>query len=291
MLSLTFASSIAEVVILGAVLPFIGILIQPEKVFNSPVMAGIIRTLGIASPAGLILPLTVAFAVAAIVAAGLRILLLWISIRLGNAIGADLSIEVYRRTLYQPYCVHVARSSSEIISGITQKVGTATSVLISIVTVATSAALFAAIMLTLLVIDPIVATVAVISFGICYGIIALLTRHRLLRNSQRIAQEQTWVVKALQEGLGAIRDVLLDSTQTVYCDVYRKAIQQLQRANGENTYINQAPRYAMEGLGADCRFGLRIEPSIWRSGGGYAGIRSSCAWCATPPSSGPAVIC
>jgi ATP-binding cassette, subfamily B, bacterial PglK len=249
MLGLTLASSVAEVVSLGAVLPFIGILTQPEKVFNSPAMARVVRALGIASAADLVLPLTVAFAVAAMAAAGLRVLLLWVSIRLGNATGADLSIEVYRRTLYQPYSVHVARSSSEIISGITQKVATATSVLVSIVTVVTSAALFIAILLTLLAIDPMVATVAVISFGACYGIIAWQARRRLLGNSQCIAQEQTQVVKALQEGLGAIRDVLLDGTQTIYCEVYRKAIQQLQRASGENLYITTSPRYAMEALG------------------------------------------
>jgi ATP-binding cassette subfamily B protein len=56
-----------------------------------------------------LLPLTIGFASAALIAGALRLVLLWISIRLGNATGADLSLEVYRRTLYQPYSVHVAR--------------------------------------------------------------------------------------------------------------------------------------------------------------------------------------
>ena len=248
LLGLTLASSCAEVVSLGAVVPFIGILTQPQKVFAYPIVGSVAQALGIASAENLVLPLTIAFAVAALVAGGLRLLLLWVSIRLGNATGADLSIEVYRRTLYQPYRVHVARSSSEIISGITQKVGTATSVLISLTAVVTSAALFAAIMMTLLAIDPMVATVALIGFGGGYGMIAWRTRRRLVRNSQCIAQQQTTVVKALQEGLGAIRDVLLDGTQAVYSGIYGKSIRLLQRASGENTYINQAPRYAMESL-------------------------------------------
>jgi ATP-binding cassette, subfamily B, bacterial PglK len=249
LLGLTLVSSLFEVISLGAVLPFIGILTQPEKVLDSPLMAGVVQTLGISSAENLVLPLTITFAVAAVVAGGLRLLLLWVSIRLANATGADISIEVFRRTLYQPYHVHVARSSSEIISGITLKVGTVTSVLMSLVAVATSVALFVAILLALLAIDPMVATVAMISFGVVYVIIAWKARHRLARNSQCIAREQTQVVKALQEGLGAIRDVLLDGTQAVYSDVYRKAIQQLQRARGENTYVNQAPRYALESLG------------------------------------------
>ena len=249
MLGLTLASSIAEVVSLGAILPFIGILTQPEKVFNYPLMAGIIRALGVTTPSGLVLPLTVAFASAAIIASGLRLLLLWVSIRLANATGADLSLEVYRRTLYQPYCVHVARNSSEIISGITQKVATATSVLMSFVTVATSGVIFIAIFFTLIAIDPNVAIAAIASFGSGYAFIAWLMHNRLVRNSHYIATEQTQVVKALQEGLGAIRDVLLDGAQAVYSNVYGKAIQQLQRANGENTYMNQFPRYAMEAMG------------------------------------------
>lgn len=249
MLGLTLISSFAEVVSLGAVVPFIGILTQPEKVFNAPLISGVVQRLGITTAADLVMPLTVAFAVAALIAGGLRLLLLWVSIRLSNATGADLGVEVYRRTLYQPYRVHVARSSSEIISGITQKVETATKVLTSIVTVATSAALFVAILATLFFINPVVATVAVLSFGTGYGIIAWSTRRRIKSNSQCIAQEQTQVVKTLQEGLGAIRDILLDGTQAVYCEAYKNSIQRLRNATGENQYINLGPRFVMEALG------------------------------------------
>lgn len=271
LLGLTVLSSFAEVISLSAVLPFIGILTQPEKVFDSPSMAGIVKVLGITSGAELVLPLSIAFAVAALFAGALRLLLLWVSIRLGNATGADLSIDVYRRTLYQAYSVHVARSSSEIISGITQKVATATSVLISVVAVITSTALFIAIMVTLLAIDPMVAIIAAVSFGSAYGIIAWLTRRRLVHNSQCIAQQQTQVVKALQEGLGAIRDVLLDGSQAVYCDIYRKAVIQLQRAGGENNFISQAPRYAMEALGM-ALIGAFVLALSYRTGGVAAAL-------------------
>ncbi len=249
LLVLTLVSSLAEIISLGAVLPFIGILTQPEKVFNTPWIQPIVTVLGLQTPKDLVVPLSLAFAIAALVAGGLRLLLLWANIRLASVTGADLSIEVYRRTLYQPYHVHISRSSNEIISGITQKVITATSVLTALITVATSITLFIAVLTTLFVISPLVATLASISFGISYMLIVLKSRRRLILNSQCIAHEQTQVVKALQEGLGAIRDVLLDGTQPVYCDVYRKAIQQLQRANGENAYISLSPRYLMETLG------------------------------------------
>ena len=47
----------------------------------------------------LVLPLTIAFVLAALASGAVRMLLLWASTRFTFAAGADLSIEVYRRTL------------------------------------------------------------------------------------------------------------------------------------------------------------------------------------------------
>ena len=41
--------------------------------------------------------------------------------RLAYATGADFSIDIYRRTLYQDYSAHVSRNSSEVLNGIITK--------------------------------------------------------------------------------------------------------------------------------------------------------------------------
>lgn len=250
LVTLILVSAFAEVVTLGALLPFLSILTSPKHVFNHQIVSDLALAVGITSPDDLILPLTLAFAAAALFAGAIRILLLWVSSRLAFATGADLGIEVYRRTLYQPYRVHVGRNSSEVISGITSKVdGVVFGVLLPLLTLVSATILLVAVTLALLFIDPMVAMAAVIGFGSSYALIAHMTRRRLYRNSQRIAYEQTQVVKALQEGLGGIRDVLLDGTQPIYCDIYRKADYPLRLGQGNNIFIGQSPRYLMEALG------------------------------------------
>lgn len=250
LLGLMVVSAFAEVVSLGAVLPFIGILTAPERVFSHHLVADVAQTFGVTTAGQLVLPLTIMFATAALVAGGIRILLLWVTTRLAVVSGADLSIEVYRRTLYQPYSVHAARNSSDTISGITGKVDiTVFGVMLPLLSLFSSTVLLVAVMFALIVIDPVIALVATIGFGASYGLITWLTRRRLVRNSERIAHEQTQVIKALQEGLGGIRDVLLDGTQPVYCDVYRHADHPLRRAHGNNLFIAGSPRFAMEALG------------------------------------------
>jgi ABC-type multidrug transport system fused ATPase/permease subunit len=247
---LMLVGALAEVVSLGAVLPFLGILTAPQAVFNYRIVARLAHAWGITTPAQLLLPLTVAFAAIALLAGGIRLLLLWVSTRFIFATGADLSIEVYRRTLYQPYSVHVARNSSEVISGITNKVsGTVLGVLLPLMTLMSSIMLLVMVPVALIAIDPMVALVASAGFGASYALISGFSRRRLELNSRRIADEQTRVVKALQEGLGGIRDVLLDGSQPVYCEVYRRADQMLRRAQGDNVFIAQSPRSSMEALG------------------------------------------
>ena len=157
---------------------------------------------------------------------------------------------MYRRTLYQPYRVHVARSSSQIISGITTKVGgTMLGVLLPSLTLISSSTAILAITLALLAIDPAVALASSLCFGASYAVITWRSGRRLHSNSLLIAREQTALVKALQEGLGGIRDVLLDGTQAVYCESYGRADRQLRRAQGANVYMSQSPRYSIEALG------------------------------------------
>jgi ABC-type multidrug transport system fused ATPase/permease subunit len=242
-------SAFAEIVSLGAVLPFLGILISPEEVYNHHLAGGVVQSLGVTSADELVLPLTIAFVVAALIAGIIRMLLLWLSTRLAYASGTDLSIDVYQRTLYQPYSVHIARNSSEVVSGVTNKVSQTVSVLTLFLILVGSSVSLVAIIGTLIAIDPIVALVAATGFGFSYGLVTWLTRLRLKHNSQRVAREQTQMIKALQEGLGGIRDVLLDGTQSVYCNIYRRADYSLKRALASNQFIAGSPRFAMEALG------------------------------------------
>ena len=248
-LGLMLVSAFAEIVSLGAVLPFLGVLVSPDRIFNHPLSTDMVQFLRITSADQLVLPLTIAFVTVTLVAGSIRMFLLWVSTQFAFASGTDLSRDVYQRTLYQPYNVHIARNSSEVISGVTGKVNQTVNVFSFILQFISSTVLLVAVMGTLIAIDPIVALAAATGFGISYGFVTWFTHGRLKHNGQRIAHEQTQMIKALQEGLGGIRDVLLDGTQSVYCNIYQKADRSLKRAMAGNLFIGGSPRYAMEVLG------------------------------------------
>ena len=267
LLGLMLVNAAAEVVSLGLLLPFLAALTAPERVMTHPVAANLMATTGVDSRQELVLALTLVFIAAVLVSAAVRMLLLWATTRFSLTAGVALSCETYRKTLYQPYLVHVARNSSGVISGLTYKINTVVfGVITPVLVLASSAVLLVAIVATLIAVDPLVAVAAATTLGIAYGTVTWLTRKRLARNSRRISDGQTQLLKTLQDGLGGIRDVVLDGTQPVYCKIYRQADVPLRTAQCNNTFISQSPRFGMEAIGMVLIAGLAYALSL-RPGG------------------------
>ena len=157
-----FVASLLEVVSVGAILPFLGVLTAPEQVYQHPLMQPLIQTLELSAPSQLVLPLTILFIIAALLAGSIRLILLYVMTRLSYATGADLSIKIYNLTLYQEYAIHVSRNSSEVINGIIGKTGSVIGgVIYPVTALISSTILIVSIMVALLVIN---ATVAISAF-------------------------------------------------------------------------------------------------------------------------------
>ena len=90
---------------------------------------------------------------------------------------------------------------------------------------------------------------AIAGFAFIYSILFLVTKKKLHLNSHVISQNTTKVVKFLQEGLGGIRDILIDGTQATYSRAFQAVDVARRRALVNNRIIAQSPRYGIESLG------------------------------------------
>jgi ATP-binding cassette subfamily B protein len=250
LLGLMTVASFMEAISISAVLPFIAVLSNPEKVFTHDAAQLFIKILGIKSPEELLFPFTIAFSLLIFVGISLRLILLWAQTRIGYTTSAAFSSSIYMRTLYQPYAIHVSRNSSEVISGITNK---ASAILIYLITplmnLVSSSVTIVAIIITLFTIDPFIALTAFLGFGVLYASIILIVKNRLSVNSVVLSQEYPKMVQALQEGLGGIRDVLIDGTQETYGKIFNRAQARYNQSMSNNQIVGNTPRLIVEFLG------------------------------------------
>ena len=250
LLLITLISALAEVMTLGAVFPFIGVITNPDKVFEYPLIGKLIKYLNIASKRDLVLFITCSFAGLALAAGIIRITVLWVTTRLAFSSGAELSIESYRRALFQPYKYHISRNSSEVISVILMKINSTINwVVLPILMTVSATLVLISMVVTLLFINFKISVITIFSFWFMYFIFSTISRKKLADYSSIISKEQNQITKALQEGFGGIRDVILNGQQLVFCDIYAKSDYPLRRAQGNTTLISMTPRYILEAFG------------------------------------------
>lgn len=245
----TLASSLAEMLSLGSVVPFLAVLAEPEKIWNTGKAQWIAGLMGWQQPVDLVLPLCLTFAGAALLAGAVRIQTLRSTIALASGIGSDLSIEVYGRTLYQPYAVHLQRNSSESISAIATEVDQVVSLLNGLLQLVSAGLVSLGLAFVLIWLNPSVTLAVAAVVGGGYAALMALSQRRLQRLGPAILRDQKQLIRSMQEGLGSIRDVILEGNQPIYQATYAQADRRLRNHRGTGQFMALAPRYGMEAVG------------------------------------------
>lgn len=249
LLIIMLLASLSEVISIGAVIPFLAALTNPEKILQNPYARPILQLLDIHNSEQLLFPFAAIFGIATIISGALRLLLIWCSNFLSGHIGMDIGLDIYRRTLYQPYINHVQGNSGEVVVGIISGTSNAVFAMTMAITLISSIILLIAISATLIAINPLIAITIMGLIGVIYITIIWLTRRKLGENSVKISRNSKSVMRVLQEGLGGIRDVIIDGSQDEYCRAYKKYDVPMRAAMAESNFISQGPRYLVEALG------------------------------------------
>ena len=243
-------ASFAEIFSIGVVLPFLGVITSPEAIFENKFMAPFVNLLDIDSSEELVLSITVFFCFTIITSATIRMLLVKATAYLSFKIGSEISINIFRRTIYQTYDVHYKRNSSHVIDAITNKTNLMVyNVLIPGLTIVSSIIILIPVIIIIFIYNPIVAIITILSLSFLYLFIMKSLKRKLQICGEIISKQSKNSIKTLQEGLGGIRDVILFSSQDIYCTEYSRSDQMFRKAQSDSFFIAQSPRFVLEAIG------------------------------------------
>ena len=246
---LMITSGFAEVATLASLFPFLSALTNPGKLWDFKYIKQVSIIFGFDSPNGLILPLTIFFIITAFISSFIRLLNLWYYNKVAVSMASDLSCEVYKRVLYLPYIIHTQRNSSKYISVIVNQVSKTVEVISQFLQLFTGIILMITLVIALLMTNFSLTVIASLMFGSIYIFISKKTKAKLLRNSQRVSESRIKQIKSLQEGFGAIRDVLMSGNQNTYLSLFRKNDIPMRRYEAQSSFIGMFPRFALEAFG------------------------------------------
>lgn len=248
LLFVTLLGALMELLTIGAMVPFLGVLSNPEKVFNQDFLKPLFDLMNLKSPDALLVPVVLFFIGAACVSSAVRLWLTKINTTISYGIGSDFYVYVYRKILIKPFAYHAQNNSSELIAAVNKAGVVVFTILYPLIQFASATIIAVFILAGLLMLDASTAIAAGLLFSVTYVLISMAIKRRLQKNGQMIAHAEGHRIRCIQEGLGGIRDIILDNSREVFIDRFVLEDSHLRDARASNTVLSIAPRYVVEGV-------------------------------------------
>lgn len=246
LLVLMFFGAIAEAATLGALLPFLARIADPNAIGGQSWIARQLQGFGSNDS---LLPLLSLFSAIVIVAGAMRILLSRATHAFVFSLGHELAVKVYKRALYQPYSYHLSNSSSSVLATLRQVHIINMNVLLPLLQAVGGAIISVFVVAAMFALSSFITFVIFAGLGAAYLGMSFFIRKHLKTNARTIERMQAEDIRAVQEGLGGIRDVIINDTQPYFLSRFEELDRHLQRAYSANALAAATPRFAIEATG------------------------------------------
>ncbi len=238
----------SEMISLGLLFPFLAILIDSSAIWENNFFSTILIFLNFNKESNITLFITICFSLASIFANGLRLLNLWLNVRISQLIGNDLNYEAFYRTLKQPYQIHKNRNSDAVLVALTNHIKLIIDSVEYILLFFSSSLILTFLLITLFSINPVLAFNSLFVLIFSYFCIASIFKDQLLNNGRKIAFFSQKQINIIQESLGGIREIIINNKADYYSNLFREIDLPLRKIGSQSSFIGGFPRYLMEAI-------------------------------------------
>ena len=246
---LMLVGAVAELMTLGAVVPFIAVMTDVNVLQNYQIFRVVEEYTGVLDNQSLRLYVAIAFAGTAILTGLIRIVLTWSSHSFVYGLGNDIATRTYENILRKPYKFHIGTNSSKLVGSFNNIQLLIENVIFHVMRASVSIVLALSILAALVFIAPGIVLLAMAGFGVIFLAARLTTGRFLKRNSIVIAEMQSKRIQAILEGIGSIRDIIIARTQSVFTRRFHEFDRRFQSAHAINESLGRIPRFVVEALG------------------------------------------
>jgi len=244
----TLFSGILEALSLAAFLPFLTSLLDANNLIKQPIYILIEPFLNKQANSNIQLQITLLFILITALTAFVRILNLWYAAQISSQIGSDIGVKVYQQTLYKPYIYHLTINSSSILNAVTYQAPNVLGVFYSTNFVITSAFTSLCIIIGLILIDTKLALSIAALVALIYSLISYKIRKYLIRNSKYVDKYGKIQIQSLQEGLGLIRDIILENSYEIFIKKFKECDIELNKRKASSKFLSTFPRFLLESI-------------------------------------------
>ena len=246
---LSFLMSLSEIITIGAVIPFLGFIFEPEKFISYPLTASIIKSVWFITENNIILSVSIFFGFSALSASCIKLIAIYCNARYSYVLGSELTALMLSNILSKKYGDLIDTNSSDYINLLTRKSGYLSgNIIFGSIQIISSVVIFLSVMSALLMIDTKATLLAGISIIGIYSALLRLFQPANNSISIAIANKSTLVIKNLREVFGNLIEVKLRNNIESTSIQHRELDYDVRKAEAIGVFVSQAPRFLVEGL-------------------------------------------
>jgi ABC-type multidrug transport system fused ATPase/permease subunit len=243
-LAVTVVGAFASAVMVGSVYPFLAVLSNPGLIEDVPALAWAFETGGFTSDYGFMFALGLGAIGIIIVSNVFLIIQTWAVTRYTQMRVHSISRRLLEKYLAQPYEYFLGRHSGDMSTTLLAEAQQVVGQFLRPMAEAISASLtVTAVATTLLLADPLVATVSIGLFALTYATITILTRRylRVLGITRAAANVERFRISG--EALNGIKDIKLLGREHIYLDRFSASSIRMAQSQVGVGVLSQVPRF------------------------------------------------
>ena len=242
-------SSLLDTISVGAIVPFIAIASDPNKMMKNDNVKYVMELLKINGTKQLIVFITIFFVGLIFFVAIFKWINNYLNLRLTNQIASQLAFKLFNKSLYQPYILHTQRNSSQILFIVSRATEVLNLLINPVVLFINSFFTILFISIFLIALNPLMIATTLFVFLFFYFSVAVFTKRIIKRESLILSDSSIKTTKSIQEGLGGIRDIILDGTQTFFSTNFKKQDSLIRNSTVLISVITSTPSLVIQTVG------------------------------------------
>jgi ABC-type multidrug transport system fused ATPase/permease subunit len=252
----------------AGIAPFFAVLADPTLVERSAKLDWLKQALAIETSHGLLVFLGAAFVGMLLLANVANLFALFSIGRFSQGVGARLHTLLFDEYLRRDLSFHARSNSAVLATRVVHDVNRSISGLIqSGLSLCAGAVTIVLVAAAVIIVDPVVAVVALAALTASYALIHALVRRRLIRNGTAVTHHWKSRAQVVAESFAAIKDVIVHRVQPQLMARVARHSAEIAAAQASTPPIAAAPKYVLE-----CVVGLGlVAVALWVDGRAGAG--------------------
>ena len=243
---LSIFSSFAESISIAALVPFISFFINAESYLFNSLFKTIFEYLNISSKKEILGLVSSLFVLLILISGYIKTKYIKFSNQVTENITSDFRINIFNFLINQDFNYHFKHGSNEIMSNLSQKTGSFTTIIFSSINILNSTLISTAIFFVLVLNEPFYTPVILTSIVLFFFIIFKIKSNTVIKEGQKVNLTQNFIIDVFENTVGYLPEVTIYNLRKFYSSILSRASKETASASASIRTIAQTPRIYLE---------------------------------------------